>query len=242
MKKVIGIIPARYDSSRFPGKPLIKIKNKTMIEWTYRSVRLSSLDDIYVATDNAYIYDEVTNFGGKAIYTSKDHETGTDRIIEAFKKVSKRDNIDIIVNIQGDEPCIEKELIEGVVSLKKRHNKFSLTTAAVLMKKKDVDNLNRVKVIFDKNYKALYFSRLPIPYNSDKYYKHVGIYAYDKDFLMDYNSLKSSWEKFEQLEQLRVLQNGYDIGIFVSENDSFSVDVPDDVSIAELEISKRFKI
>jgi len=231
MKKVVGIIPARYGSTRFPGKPLAMIGNKTMIEWTYINSRKSKiLSEVIVATDDERIENEVLKFGGQVFMTDKNHESGTDRIIEVAKQV----DADIVVNIQGDEPAIESSLIDGVAELKKENPKWEMTSAAILISdKSEYQDPNRVKVVFDKNGKALYFSRSLIPSQFKKeaeVYRHLGIYAYEKDFLLGYNSLpESDWEKSESLEQLRAIQAGYNIGIFVTKQAALSVDSPQDL-------------
>lgn len=261
--QVIGIIPARYGSTRFPGKPLINIGGKSMIQWTYESSsRCKSLHQVIVATDDDRIMKEVQSFGGKAILTSTDHLTGTDRLIEVVEHLRKHDGSiqlerDIVVNIQGDEPGIESELIHGVVALKIQHPDWVITTAAVPMNSKEAKDPNRVKVIFTRSGRALYFSRsiIPCPFKEDSkflrepnskstkeslYYRHLGIYCYNMDFLLDYNQLpESSWESVESLEQLRVIQNGFDIGVYVAEEASLSIDHPEDVRIVEDDFRRR---
>ncbi len=231
MKKILGIIPARFASTRFPGKPLAVIANKTMIEWTYLNSKKSKiLSDVIVATDDERIEKEVKKFGGKVFMTDKNHESGTDRIIEVAKEISA----DIIVNIQGDEPAIEPALIDGVAKLKLDNPQWEMTSAAILVTdKREFTDPNRVKVVFDNNGRALYFSRSLIPSQfkmPSEVYRHLGIYAYEKDFLLGYNSLpESDWEKSESLEQLRAIQAGYSIGIFIAEEAALSIDTPEDL-------------
>jgi 3-deoxy-manno-octulosonate cytidylyltransferase (CMP-KDO synthetase) len=259
---VIGIIPARFGSTRFPGKPLVKIGSKSMIQWTYESAsQADCLTEIIVATDDDRIYQEVIRFGGRAVLTRQDHPTGTDRLIEVTEKLLDLDvnlevHRDIVVNIQGDEPGIEASLIQGVVDLKIRHPEWVVTTACVPMNWTDAQDPNRVKVVFNSQNKALYFSRALIPSDFKKdalvdltqgggilYYRHLGIYCYNMDFLLSYNSLPSSnWEALESLEQLRVLQNGYDMGIFQAKKASLAIDRPEDVSIVEDEFRTQGKL
>ncbi|WCL49601.1 3-deoxy-manno-octulosonate cytidylyltransferase [Leptospira sp. GIMC2001] len=258
--KVIAVIPARYGSTRFPGKPLTKIGTKTMIRWTYESTALcKNLSNIIVATDDQRIYDEVTSFGGQVMMTSSNHPTGTDRIIEVVQNLGDKVNpaSDVVINIQGDEPGIETELIEGVIEQKLKNRNWVITTAAVPMSQTEATDPNRVKVIFDQNGRAMYFSRamIPHPFKSDSpfyqkeisenksdnvYYRHLGMYCYNIDFLLQYGSLPlSSWESLESLEQLRVMQTGYEIGIFVADKATLSIDRPEDVSFVEAEFVKR---
>jgi 3-deoxy-manno-octulosonate cytidylyltransferase (CMP-KDO synthetase) len=241
MSKVIGVIPARYASTRFPGKPLAMIGSKPMIQWTYEnSLRAKVLDELYVATDDQRIYDKVIEFGGKCFMTSKKHETGTDRLIEVGKIFSEDS---IIVNIQGDEPGIEAELIQGVVELKKQNRNWEMTTASVkIVDEAEKLDPNRVKVVFTNDKRALYFSRSLIPSNQKKnseVFKHLGIYVYENFFLQKYNQLpKSSYEESESLEQLRALQYGCTIGIYVTEKSALSVDTPEDLE----KLVKDFKL
>lgn len=188
MSLIIGIIPARFGSTRFPGKPLAKIGHKTMIEWTYiHSSKSKLLNKIYVATDDSRIEAEVLSFGGNVIMTSPNHPTGTDRLIEVTKKFP---DASIIVNIQGDEPGIESELIDGVIQLKKDRRDWEMTSAAVKINdNSELKDPNRVKVVFDKNNKALYFSRSLIPSLFKKnvpVYRHLGIYCYERECLLNY--------------------------------------------------------
>ncbi|TGN01415.1 3-deoxy-manno-octulosonate cytidylyltransferase [Leptospira yasudae] len=242
MRKILGVIPARYASSRFPGKPLAKIGDKTMIEWTYRNAsRSATLSELVVATDDERIHDVVLAFGGKSVMTSADHPSGTDRIIEVAEKFPE---FSVIVNIQGDEPGIEPELIDGVASLKASHPEWTMSTAAVpLLDPSHGTDPNRVKVIFDQNGKAIYFSRSLIPSQFKAkvpLYRHLGIYGYDRDFLLKYNSLpKSNLEESESLEQLRAIEAGYGIGVFLAKEAGLSVDTPADLKIVIEDFKKR---
>ncbi|AVV51512.1 3-deoxy-manno-octulosonate cytidylyltransferase [Leptospira santarosai] len=242
MVKILGIIPARYASSRFPGKPLVKIGDKTMIEWTYRNASRSTvLSELVVATDDIRIHKVVQDFGGNSVMTKADHISGTDRIIEVANRFSE---YSVIVNIQGDEPGIEPELIDGVASLKVSHPEWEMSTAAVpLFDFSHGKDPNRVKVIIDRNGKAIYFSRSLIPSQFKKnvpLYRHLGIYGYDRDFLLKYDSLpKSNLEESESLEQLRAIEAGYGIGVYLAREAGLSVDTPADLEIVIEDFKKR---
>lgn len=230
--KFLGVIPARYSSTRFPGKPLELINGKSMIEWVYKRTIKSDLDKVIVATDDERIYNEVISFGGEAILTSKEHETGTDRIAEVSTKYPE---YEVIINIQGDEPLIEKNMINSLINpfiedadLKMATLKFKLDNI------EDINNPNIVKVITDNNNYAIYFSRSPIPYprhmDMGNYYKHIGIYAYEREFLLGYSKLKQTpLEISESLEQLRVLENGYKIKVIETKNKIIGVDTKEDL-------------
>jgi len=228
---IIGVIPARYGSSRFPGKPLVKIKGKPMIQHVYERARLSKkLDEVVVATDHRIIYDTVKSFGGKVIMTKTDHESGSDRIAE----VSERIDGDIFVNIQGDEPLINPQLIDQIIEEAKKNLNYVVTAKTKIREKADITNPNVVKVVTDLQNNALYFSRLPIPYNRSneniEYYKHLGIYCYSKSILQHFVKMpKSRYEKCEVLEQLRLLENGFKIKVINTNYDSVGVDTPEDV-------------
>jgi|JI8StandDraft_1071087.scaffolds.fasta_scaffold06323_6 3-deoxy-manno-octulosonate cytidylyltransferase (CMP-KDO synthetase) len=240
-KKVLGVIPARYASTRFPAKPLAMIGNKTMVEWTFlHAKKATSIDYLVVATDNLKIKSVVESFGGNVLMTREDHPTGTDRIIEVCGQLL---DFEIIVNIQGDEPGIEPDLIDGVVELKKAHEDWEMTTAAVpFLGSEDPKDPNKVKVVFDTQCKANYFSRSPIPASFKKpaeYFRHLGIYCYQREFLMTYHSLpKSSWEEAESLEQLRALQAGKSLGVFLAKKANLGVDTPEDLTIVQAEFKR----
>jgi len=236
--RILGVIPARYASSRFPAKPLADIGGKSMIQRVYEQAsKCKSLLEVVVATDHQEIADEVASFGGKFVMTREDHQSGTDRCYEAYENLNQ--HFDYVVNIQGDEPFINpKQIIELIQLLD------GATPLATLAKKIDQeDDLmspNVVKVIFDKNQKALYFSRSPIPYNrtaaknnwtgNHDYFKHIGIYAYRTDVLDKITKLKvSSLENAESLEQLRWLQNGYSIKVNETSYHSIGIDTPEDL-------------
>ena len=231
--KVIGVIPARFGSERFYGKVLADILGKPLIWWVWNSVkRCKILQEIFIATDDVRVYNVVNSFGGKAVFTSKKHKSGTDRIAEVVKKVKA----DIVVNVQGDEPLIRPAMIRSAVSPFFEDKSVSMATLVCKVKEKRLlyDN-NIVKVVIDKNGYALYFSRSIIPSlaRTDKFdffYKHIGVYVYKKDFLLKFVNLKESrLEKIEKLEQLRVLENGYKIKTVVTPYDTIPVDTPEDL-------------
>ncbi|MEA3358305.1 MAG: 3-deoxy-manno-octulosonate cytidylyltransferase [Thermodesulfobacteriota bacterium] len=238
--KIIAIIPARYHSKRFPGKPLALIAGIPMIQHVYqRSKKCAELDEAYVATDDIRIYNCVKGFGGKVIMTVREHPSGTDRIFEATEKI-KTDDQDIVVNIQGDQPVFRPSIISDLIRPLKDDPKIPMSTLMYKIKKDtDIQDINKVKVVFDSNKYALYFSRLPIPFCRDKnianeHYKHIGVYAYRKEFLRTFTKL--SWgilEKKEKLEQLRALEHGFKIKLIETVYDSIEVDAPENIKIVE---------
>lgn len=241
--KVIGVVPARFASKRFPGKVLVNILGKPMIWWVWNSARKSKiLEEVFVATDDIKIYDIVKTFGGKAVITSKLHKSGTDRIAEAVKNIKA----DIIVNIQGDEPLIRSEMIDSaVLPFFEDKNIYMSTLICPIQDKKILFDDNIVKVVIDKNSYVLYFSRSIIPSLArankfDFFYKHIGVYVYRKNFLLKFVGLKQSkLENIEKLEQLRVLENGYKIKAVVTRYDTIPVDTLNDVRKVIREIRKR---
>ncbi|MBN2038514.1 MAG: 3-deoxy-manno-octulosonate cytidylyltransferase [Spirochaetes bacterium] len=231
--KIIGVIPARFGSTRFPGKPLIKIAGKSLIQRVYLQAQKADLSKIIVATDDKRILDEVASFGGNAVLTGE-HHTGTDRIGE----VIQNEDFDAVINIQGDEPLIEPQIIDTIINSIKNYQWADMTTAAALIENNDeIDDPNIVKVVFSAAGKALYFSRSRIPFNRNpvqKYYKHIGIYAYRKNFIKKFISLQpSSLEKAESLEQLRALENGFAIHVSEVKYNGFGIDTPGDAETAE---------
>lgn len=241
-----GIIPARYASSRFPGKPLVMIGNKPMIQRVYELAR-ETLEIVYVATDDKRVFDAVVNFGGKAIMTSPDHFSGTDRCAEAVSKINLETpaKIDIVINIQGDEPFIKSEQIALLMKC------FSDETVeiATLIRKvepgEDIFNPNQPKVILNLKGDAIYFSRAAIPFIRDAemnewsgkhdFYKHIGLYAYRTEILKKVTLLpRSSLEISESLEQNRWLENGFRIRTAVTQWESIGIDTPDDLEKAKL--------
>jgi 3-deoxy-manno-octulosonate cytidylyltransferase (CMP-KDO synthetase) len=238
--KAVGIIPSRYASTRFPGKPLIDIKGKTMIRRVYEQAKKSHLlSGIFVATDDRRIVDEVESFGGNVIMTSSKHPSGTDRCYEVLEKIGK-DKYDVVVNIQGDEPFIHPEQINKVLKSFENKNIQISTLAHKLTDAKDLANPSIVKIVRNKHGEALYFSRSPIPYIRESntgdwtkqylFLKHIGIYAYRSDILEQIVKLPTSFlEKAESLEQLRWLENGYNVMVEITDKESFPVDTPEDL-------------
>jgi 3-deoxy-manno-octulosonate cytidylyltransferase (CMP-KDO synthetase) len=236
--KVLAVIPARWASTRFPGKPMVLIKGRPMVQWVYERAKQAKLvDDVLVATDDDRILSAVTGFGGKAILTSPDHPTGTDRIAEAVRDI----NCDIVVNVQGDEPLIPPENIDCAVQCLLDDPSIPMSTLMTAIDNPDeFKDSNIVKVAVGKNGHALYFSRSPIPHDRDGSrfagkngclgYKHIGLYVYKKTFLMKLNLLpEGDLEQVEKLEQLRVLENGYSIKVVVAPGTSIGVDCPKDL-------------
>jgi 3-deoxy-manno-octulosonate cytidylyltransferase (CMP-KDO synthetase) len=241
-KKYIGIIPARYASTRFPGKPLALIQGKPMIQRVYEQAS-KVLDMVYVATDDERIFKAVKEFGGRVIMTSATHTSGTDRCAEAVLLVEKElgELFDVVLNIQGDEPFIEPQQISLLMECFEQPQ----TQIATLVKKallpEEVFNPNRPKVVIGTDWQALYFSRSPIPFIrgaekedwllSENFYLHIGLYAFRKDVLLDVTRLPpSSLEKAESLEQLRWIENGFHIVVRETTYDSFGIDTPEDLA------------
>lgn len=229
---VVAIIPARYASTRLNGKPLLHIDGKPMIQWVYeRAKKAKLINDVIAATDDKRVFDAVRYFGGKAVMTSPEHRTGTDRIAEAAGGL----NVDIIVNVQGDEPLIEPEMIDAAIRPLTNDSEIVAATLKTKIKdEKELNNPNVVKVVTDKNDFALYFSRLPIPYvrgqEKNIHFKHIGLYVYRKDFLLKFARMKPTpLEEAEKLEQLRVLENGYKIKVVETKHDSIGVDTVEDL-------------
>lgn len=239
--KFIGIIPARYSSSRFPGKPLAILGGKPVIEHVYRQVS-SVMEDVFVATDDQRIYDAVEAFGGKAIMTRSDHKSGTDRICEALEKVGG--SFDVVINIQGDEPFIQKSQLETVMQCFDNPRTQIATLGKPFESMEAVENPNSPKIVLDNDGYALYFSRSVIPFVRGKeheewlshfpYLKHIGLYAYRTEVLMEISKLpQSTLELAESLEQLRWLQNGYKIKVGLTDVETIGIDTPEDLQRAE---------
>jgi 3-deoxy-manno-octulosonate cytidylyltransferase (CMP-KDO synthetase) len=239
--KVVCIIPSRYQSSRFEGKPLADLCGKPMIQHVYDRVMTSrSITCAAVATDDERIFSAVKTFGGRVIMTSKQHRSGTDRIAEAVSGLGL-DATDIVVNIQGDQPVFESSQIDEVVKPLLDDPDIPMSTLIYrIVRAEEITHPNAVKVVFDKNHFAIYFSRSTIPFVRDKnlttdYYKHHGIYAYRKGFLDVFTKLpEGDLERREALEQLRALEYGYKIKVVETLHDSVEVDTP-----AELEGVRR---
>lgn len=240
----VGIIPARYSSTRFPGKPLAILGGKPVIQHVYEKVS-KELDDVYVATDDERIKDTVESFGGNAIMTSPNHKSGTDRIEEAVNIIEKK--FDVIINIQGDEPFIHKTQIETIRRCFDDPETMIATLGRPFTEKdsiNDLENPNSPKLICDNNGFAMYFSRNIIPYirgeeksnwiNKFTYLKHIGLYAYRANVLSEITKLpQSSLELAESLEQLRWLQNGYRIKVGITHVETIGIDTPEDLKRAE---------
>lgn len=232
--RVLCVIPARYTSTRLPGKPLSMIAGKPMIQRVYERASLAQLpDEIIVATDSEEVFGAVESFGGKAIMTSPDHPSGTDRLAEVALMYP---DADIIVNVQGDEPMIPPEVIDQLAASFANSEEQQMATIKTEMQESDYDNPAAVKVVTDLNGFALYFSRSLLPYprnRHDEYkvFKHVGIYAYRRSFLLTYAALEPTpLEKAESLEQLRALENGYKIKVLESDFRGIGVDTPEDLA------------
>lgn len=236
--QVVAIIPARYKSNRFPGKPLADINGKPMIQHVIeRATQVEMLSKVYVATDNQKIADVVTAFGGNVVMTRDDHVSGTDRLAEAAEKIGISEQ-DIVVNIQGDQPFFSAEVIEQVAGPLLDDPALPMSTLIYkIIRKEEINDPNHVKTVFDKDNYALYFSRSAIPFQRNPeeatvptYYKHLGFYAYRKGFLLTYVSLpEGEWERFEKLEQLRVLEYGYKIKVVLTKHDSVEVDTEEEL-------------
>ena len=244
MIQAIGIIPARYGSTRFEGKVIKDLCGKPMIQHVYeRAKKARLLDDLIIAADDDRILKVVEKFGGKAVFTSKSHSTGTDRLTEVVNQIDVR----IVVNIQGDEPLINPLLIDDLVRTMLNDPAISMATA--VKKSRSVEEFKSpdvVKVVIDQNHRALYFSRQPIPtflklgVNESFFYKHIGIYAYNKDFLFTFKNLPKSYlEKNERLEQLRALESGYHIQVVETNFETVGVDTPEDLQLAKTLLEKE---
>lgn len=240
---IIAVIPARYGSTRFPGKALALIKDKPMIQWVYERTKRSSLiDRVIVATDDDRILETVKSFGGDVVMTSPMHPTGTDRIAEVARNI----DCDIVVNVQGDEPLIRHEMIDEAIAPLVSDNTIPMgTLCRKIESRNEAFDPNVVKVVFDINGFALYFSRAPIPWDRERWsgkndlrdlpygtimYKHIGLYVYRRAFLLDYAHMpQTALEETEKLEQLRALEHGYRVKTVVTGYESFGVDIPDDL-------------
>lgn len=232
--KILGVIPARYASTRFEGKPLKDINGHTMIEWVYKRAENADIDKLVVATDDEKIFNTVKNFGGNAVMTSKEHENGTSRIIEVINTPEYND-FDFIINIQGDEPLIDIKSINLLADNYRKEKSEIVTLKKEFNKNENIENPNIVKVVTDFNDNAVYFSRSAIPYErnsveSFKYYKHIGIYGYTSKFLNELKNLKEGiLEKIESLEQLRFIENGYKIKVLETVSEVIGVDTEEDL-------------
>lgn len=238
--KPLVIIPARYGSTRFPGKPLAMINAKPMIQHVYERCK-KACSQVVIATDDVRIVEVIDRFGGEFVLTSVNHQSGTDRCAEAAQKISGKYDFDIVLNVQGDEPFVEKEQLEQLIACFDKPEAEIATLVAPIIETEILFNTNKVKVVFSSAGEALYFSRYPIPYQRDvpeinwmkghTYYLHLGMYAYRKDVLKAITELKpSALEKAEKLEQLRWLENGYKIKTSITSHANFGIDTPEDLN------------
>ncbi len=244
--KFLGVIPARYGSTRLKGKPLADINGYPMIEWVYKRAVKSKLDMVVVATDDERVFQTVKSFGGEVMMTSPTHPNGTSRIAEVAQKYK---DFDVIINIQGDEPLIKKEMINSLIEPFIKDETLEMATLKhKLDSMEEIKNPNNVKVITDKDDYAIYFSRSPIPYprNLDisNYFKHVGIYGYKKKFVISYSNMKETkLEVSESLEQLRAIENGYKIKVLKTPYEIVGVDTKEDLEIVkEIIIKEKIEI
>lgn len=233
--KIVALIPARYDATRFKGKLMARLGDKTVIRQTYEATVATGLfDEVIVATDSDIIYKEITSHGGKAMMSKKEHESGSDRIAEAAAAI----NVEIIVNVQGDTPFIKKEPLEKLL---KQLDDASVQVASmmqVLTKQSEIDDPNFVKVAVDKNMNSLFFSRSVIPFTRDKnvpvtYYEHIGVYAFRKKALLDFTNWPvTPLEAAEKVECLRYLENGIPLRMIVVDYMGVEIDTPEDLARA----------
>ncbi len=248
-KKILAVIPARYGSTRFPGKPLVKIGEKTMIRRVYEQVKQApEISEIIVATDDERIMGAVQSFGGNAILTDPEHQSGTDRCAEVLEKVSS--SYDVVINVQGDEPFINPQSISELCRLFQRKEVLIGTLIKKISSETVLFDPNKPKVVVDKTGKALYFSRHPVPFlhqqpenrwlEAHTYYQHIGIYGFASATLTEVTRLPvSSLEKAESLEQLRWLENGYNIYTHTTSFESIGIDTPEDLERIKQLFEKR---
>ncbi len=227
--RILGVIPARYASSRFPGKALVTIGGKTMLQHVWeRASQARYLNDVVIATDDDRIYKTAVDFKARVRMTRADHASGTDRVAE----IASASDAQIVVNIQGDEPLIDPAAIDAAVLGILDHEETLMGTLKKRIEREaEIHDPNVVKVVADREDNAIYFSRSPIPYQREKavYYKHVGLYVYRRDFLLAYSDLPvGPLEQSEKLEQLRALENGFRIRVVETEYESLGVDTPED--------------
>ncbi|MDU5282123.1 MAG: 3-deoxy-manno-octulosonate cytidylyltransferase [Dialister sp.] len=239
--KIACIIPSRYASTRLPGKPLRMIAGQTLIHRVYnRAILAKSPDIVVVATDYRAIAEEVEGFGGRVVMTAVNHPTGTDRLAEVAEQLA---DYDIIVNVQGDEPFIDPDVIDRLAKMLTEHENLDMVTAAAPLKKEEYQDASAVKVVVNQKGEALYFSRALIPYPREGFamppLKHIGVYAYRRSFLLTYAKMEQTpLEKTESLEQLRALETGYKIGVIRIETEDIGIDTEEDLKKAN-EFFKR---
>lgn len=237
--KITAIIPSRFASTRLPGKPLIKILNKPMIEWVYKSIAESKiLDETIVATDDKRIFDTCKSFGAKVIMTGEHHKSGTDRIAEVAENIDS----DLVINVQGDEPLMSDSLLKKLVDIMKNDLTLKMGSLARPLETGELENPNVVKVSIDEKGYAEYFMRRVESLKNKTYYSHIGIYAYKRDFLLQFTKLPpSDAEKEHKLEQLRAIDNGYKIGMALTTYKGLGVDTIEDLKKAENLLRERLK-
>lgn len=239
--KIACIIPSRYASTRLPGKPLRMIAGQTLIHRVYnRAILAKSPDIVVVATDHRDIAEEVESFGGRVVMTAVNHPTGTDRLAEVAEQLA---DYDIIVNVQGDEPFIDPDVIDRLAKMLTEHENLDMVTAAAPLKKEEYQDASAVKVVVNQKGEALYFSRALIPYPREDFamppLKHIGVYAYRRSFLLTYAKTEQTpLEKTESLEQLRALETGHKIGVIRIETEDIGIDTEEDLKKAN-EFFKR---
>lgn len=235
--KVIAMIPARYEASRFPGKLMKDLAGKSVILRTYQAVEKSKLfEDVYVITDSDIIFNEITNNNGKAIKSKKEHESGSDRIAEAIENLE----VDIVINVQGDEPFTQTEPLSKLIEVFKNDKDKEVDIASLMINitdENEINNPNNVKVVTDVENFAMYFSRSPIPFPREKskatYYKHIGIYAFRKEALLKFTQLPiNNLEAAEKLENLRFLANGLKVKMVETNHIAIGIDTPEDLEKA----------
>ncbi len=238
MMKIVSIIPARYDSSRFPGKLMQQLGERTVILRTYQNVVATGLfDEVVVATDSDLIFNEISDNGGRAVMTRKDHECGSDRIAEAISGMCA----DLVINVQGDEPFVDRDSLKKLIEVFEQDSQKEIALASLmtpLLEQKEVKNPSVVKVIVDLKQFALYFSRSPIPFDRDNkkpnYYKHVGVYAFRKDALIEFSNQEiTPLESAEKIECIRFLEHGKKIKMVLTNNLNFEIDTPRDLDRAK---------
>ena len=252
--KILGVIPARFASTRFEGKPLKDINGNPMIEWVYKRAKNADIDELIVATDDKRIFDAVKKFGGNVVMTSNNHKNGTSRIIEVINKEKYKD-FDFVINIQGDEPLIDIKSINILADNYRSQKSEIITLKQEIAEKNDILNPNVVKVITDFYDNAIYFSRLPIPFEREKiqnfkYYRHIGIYGYTTKFLNELSNLKDGiLQRMESLEQLKFMENGYKIKVLETTHSLIGVDTQENLEQVitfiiknNIKILKDFKI
>ena len=231
--KIGCVIPARFGSTRLPGKPLADIAGKPMIQRVYERVTNAKKPEVFiVATDDQRVYDAVQSFGGTVVMTDANHPTGTDRLAEVAQQYT---DLDVIINVQGDEPMIDANLIDQLAELFESDDALQMATVATPLLEEEYDEPSAVKVILNKRNDAMYFSRSLIPYPRHDFVntplKHIGIYAYRRQFLLDYAKMEpTAAEQTESLEQLRALENGFAIRVIITDKRFVGVDTPEDLA------------